>query len=301
MNPLIQFKTTSLPLLTALVLAGFAISPPAQGVSPAPDGGYPGDNTAEGTNALFSLTTGEGNTANGHNALFSNSTGDNNTANGSHTLVTNTAGNDNTASGHDALFHNSTGNQNMANGSFALLNNTDGGSNTANGYSALLNNTIGSGNTANGSFALRNNTTGSSNIGLGIFAGFNLTTGSNNIDIGNQGVSAEANTIRIGDSNHTNTYIAGIYGVTITGNPVVVAANGHLGTADISTLQGPPGPQGLQGPPGPITPGSVVMLLVVNGQAPPPPTGYTFKGYTLLAAKPNGGGQTTSYAVYAKD
>jgi len=36
MNPLIQFKTTRLPLLTALVLAGFAISPPAQGVSPAP-------------------------------------------------------------------------------------------------------------------------------------------------------------------------------------------------------------------------------------------------------------------------
>jgi hypothetical protein len=43
------------------------------------------------------------------------------------------------------------------------------------------------------------------------------------------------------------------------------------------------------------------MLLVINGEAPPPPTGYTLKGYTLLASKPNGGGQTTSYAVYAKN
>jgi hypothetical protein len=44
-----------------------------------------------------------------------------------------------------------------------------------------------------------------------------------------------------------------------------------------------------------------VMLPVINGTAPPPPTGYAFKGFTLLASKPNGGGQTTSYAVYAKD
>ena len=54
-------------------------------------------------------------------------------------------------------------------------------------------------------------------------------------------------------------------------------------------------------PPGPITPGSVVMLLLVNGQAPTPPTGYTFKGYSSLAATPSGGGQKTSYAVYAKN
>jgi hypothetical protein len=41
----------------------FALSEAAQAVVPAPDGGYPGFNTAEGQNALFSLTTGVGNAA----------------------------------------------------------------------------------------------------------------------------------------------------------------------------------------------------------------------------------------------
>ena len=36
----------------------FALSPTARAVTPAPDGGYPNNNTAEGDNALFSLTTG---------------------------------------------------------------------------------------------------------------------------------------------------------------------------------------------------------------------------------------------------
>ena len=46
-------------LVAALALGWFALSPPAaRGVTPAPDGGYPGNNTAEGTNALFSRTTG---------------------------------------------------------------------------------------------------------------------------------------------------------------------------------------------------------------------------------------------------
>src|SRR6184192_1846881 len=72
-----------------IALACFALSPTARAVSPAPDGGYPGNNTAEGTNALFSLTTGTGNTAIGFEALFSNTTGSENTANGGGALFHN--------------------------------------------------------------------------------------------------------------------------------------------------------------------------------------------------------------------
>src|SRR5712691_9931890 len=87
----------------ALALACFALAPAARAVLPAPDGGYPSGNTAEGTDALFSLTTGGNNTANGFDALFSNTTGGDNTANGYAALLSNTTGVDNTANGASAL------------------------------------------------------------------------------------------------------------------------------------------------------------------------------------------------------
>jgi len=64
-------------LLVPLALAWFALSPTpkAFGVTPAPDGGYANGNTAEGTNALLSLTTGGFNTATGDEALQANTTG----------------------------------------------------------------------------------------------------------------------------------------------------------------------------------------------------------------------------------
>ena len=59
MNALIRLKKTTPVFVIAFVLAWFALSPTTQAVVPPPDGGYPGFNTAEGQNALFSLTTGD--------------------------------------------------------------------------------------------------------------------------------------------------------------------------------------------------------------------------------------------------
>src|SRR6266496_943526 len=88
-----------------LVLGCLALLPGAQAVTPAPDGGYPNFNTAEGTDALFSLTSGNNNTANGFEALLFNTTGGNNTATGVDALVFNT-GFSNTANGSFALYSN---------------------------------------------------------------------------------------------------------------------------------------------------------------------------------------------------
>src|SRR4029077_777135 len=114
-NPLIKLKTITPPLLIGLALLGFALSPTAQAVGPAPDGGYPGGNTAEGQNALLSLNvnTGINNTAVGWFSLKSNVEGQLNTAIGAGTLFNNTAST-NTAIGGAAMFSNTGGNSNTA-------------------------------------------------------------------------------------------------------------------------------------------------------------------------------------------
>src|SRR5437667_3705954 len=59
-------------LLIPLVLGCFALSPAALAVTPARDGGYSNQNTAEGEDAVLSLTTGADNTAMGFDVLDSN-------------------------------------------------------------------------------------------------------------------------------------------------------------------------------------------------------------------------------------
>src|SRR5437660_2666306 len=257
-----HMKTTTLPLrnlmnrsplrtflLILFVLASFALSPTARAVDPPPDGGYPGDNTAEGTDALFSLTGGTentalgadalyynaggtGNTAVGHSTLLSNTSGDDNTAIGVLALLSNTLGSHNTAAGDFALYSNTSGDDNTADGHFALFQNITGPRNTATGHGALFFNTTGAANTASGFNALLHNTTGSGNIALGALAGTNLRTGNRNIDIGNAGVTNESNTIRIGNvANQNATFIAGISGAAVAGGVgVIIDSSGHLGT-----------------------------------------------------------------------
>lgn len=205
--------------LVALAMLSFGPSPAAWA-----------QNTAFGTNALSSNTTGSDNSAFGGSALFSNTAGYSNTATGWDALYFNTTGHFNTATGLAALEGNGGGVGNTATGISALANNGGGNENVATGWNALYFNS-GSDNTAIGAFALQQNTTGHYNIGVGVEAGLNLTTGSNNIDIGNLGVAGEASTIRIGTAGTQNaTYIAGIFGTTARGGcAVMVESTGRLG------------------------------------------------------------------------
>jgi hypothetical protein len=179
-----ETRISSVLIIFALVC--FALVQNAQAVDPPPDGGYPGGNTAEGHNALFSLTTGPFNTANGYEALRANTTGEANTANGARALASNTIGHDNTANGFQALYLNTTGNYNIAIGSDALHDNITGRGNTAIGYQALTNNTGANWNTANGFQALFKNTTGDLNTAIGGEALFSNTTGDRNTVLGFQ-------------------------------------------------------------------------------------------------------------------
>src|SRR5215211_9382229 len=74
-------------ILSALIC--FTLLPQVQAVVPAPDGDYPNFNTAEGQNALFSLTTGQWNTALGGFTLWKNTDGSFNTAVGTAALLLN--------------------------------------------------------------------------------------------------------------------------------------------------------------------------------------------------------------------
>jgi trimeric autotransporter adhesin len=199
---------TRIPLLLVMSsLVSFGFLPTGHAVSPPPDGGYPGQNTAEGQNALLNLNVNNGtnNTAVGWWALKTNVQGDFNTAIGSGALATNTAdgntaiggaalfsntmGDYNTAAGLLALFHNTVGLYNTAVGAFALFNNdsTRNGFATANsafGMNALYNNTDGSGNSAFGYQTLYSNTIGLFNSAFGVFALQSNTDGLNNSAFG---------------------------------------------------------------------------------------------------------------------
>jgi len=166
MNHPIRLKTTVPPLLMTVTLFCLGLLQQAQAVVPPPDGGYPGGNTAEGQNALSSLTTGGFNTAVGYLSLSSDTTGNFNTAVGAGALLANT-GDNNTAIGAAALLSNTDGINNTANGALALFANTEGDSNSAFGRDALAANITGSYNTAMGRFALLHHQTGDFNTAIG--------------------------------------------------------------------------------------------------------------------------------------
>jgi hypothetical protein len=198
---------------------------------------YPSGNIFVGANAGNFTTTSTTATAVGQLALASITNGVFNTAVGSSALKLLTSGTANTAIGTLSLSTMTTGTGNTAVGSNSLKAVTTAGTNTAVGNASLISNTTGDGNTAVGVNALNANVTGIHNVALGQNAG-KLVTGNSNISIGNDGVAAESNTIRIGTSGtHTKTFISGIRGVS-TGQQnaiaVLIDSNGQLGTTSSS-------------------------------------------------------------------
>jgi trimeric autotransporter adhesin len=223
-------------LVVAFMLGFFAVSQITEAVSPPPDGGYPGGNTAEGQNALLNLTTGGYNTAVGYLSLTSNTTGLLNTAVGAGTLLVNTS-DENTATGAAALLSNVTGGQNTANGAFALFSNTSGVRNTASGDRSLYSNISGGYNTAYGAGSLALNAEGISNTAVGFNALNNQVSGDGNTALGiraGAGVTTASNVICIGADGEDiddSCYIGNIFGTTSpSGVAVLVNSNGRLGT-----------------------------------------------------------------------
>src|SRR5437899_9518381 len=119
----VLMKTSPSAILITFAFAFMVFWSKSQAVVPAPDGGYPGGNTAEGQNALLSLSTGTYNTAVGFSSLKRNTVGTLNTAIGVNALSFNNAGRENTATGVNALYSNAIGFDNTANGVYALFYN----------------------------------------------------------------------------------------------------------------------------------------------------------------------------------
>ena len=109
-------------------------------------------NTAVGSSALEGVvgqTTGNQNVAIGVQALYTNSA-NNNTAVGSYALESHTTGESNVAIGFDALKNDTVGIYNTSVGAKSLQNNTTGYHNTAIGYNTLQTSSNGNDNTALG-------------------------------------------------------------------------------------------------------------------------------------------------------
>ncbi len=132
------------------------------------------DNTAVGSEAMYSIGVGRGNTAIGRVALYSNNVGDFNTALGSAALQHNIGGSYNTALGYEALKNN----------------NANGPQDDEPG-----------GNTAVGSFALSQNETGRLNTALGNQAGNTGPDFMRSTAIGYRALCTGSFEVRIGDTN----------------------------------------------------------------------------------------------------
>ncbi len=175
-------------------------------------------NTALGSNALSSNTTGANNVGIGINALSSNLGGNRNIAIGEGALTNNTSGNENVGIGAVSLSNNGTGIWNTAVGYVSMASAT-GSFNSAFGRGALENNT-GSGNSGFGQNTLPS-ASGDANTAIGADAGTTLTSGDFNTFVG-QGANAGIATL-------TNATAIGSGAIVSQNNSLVLGNNANVG------------------------------------------------------------------------
>ena len=192
-------------------------------------------NTAVGSNAGASMTSGEGLAAFGWNAANLN-TADNVTALGHNTLGVNTTGANNTAVGNAALNVNTTGGNNTAVGRLALVSNTTASNNTAVGYQAGYTNVLGTNNTFIGygaGYTSNAATTTGYNTAVGAYAGYSLTTGTRNTFIGSfqsGGTAGSGSAVTTGSANSIlGAYTGGAAPISATGSNFIVLSDGDGG------------------------------------------------------------------------
>lgn len=147
-----------------------------------------------------------------------------------------TFGTENVFAGPNAGNFTLSGSTNTGVGNQSLQAVTGGVGNSSIGSDSLFSLTSGNTNTAVGINSLENLLTGSSNLALGFSdtlggAGLNYNGAeSKNIVLSNTGTTGDTGVIRIGDANQTKCFIAGSFGVTVTGSALLMSSAGQLGT-----------------------------------------------------------------------
>lgn len=201
--------------------------------------GGTGKNIWIGGGGLSSTSAAESNVSLGVDALLNNTSGYYNTAIGYNALKANTSGYVNDAWGVSALVSNTTGYRNVSFGAGSMQANTSGYENIAIGHLALTQNTTGYRNVTIGAISMYENTTGYSNIAFGYDAGRRISGGganqtsntsiyigedtrssangnTNEVVIGHNAIGQGSNTVILGNSSITKTFLRGVTMVNTT-------------------------------------------------------------------------------------
>jgi hypothetical protein len=190
-----------------------------------------GKNIWIGGGGLSSNSSASDNISVGSDAMLNNTSGYYNSAFGNDALKLHTSGDRNVAIGYQASYNVTSGTRNVSIGVGAGGTNSTSSNNMAIGTAALLFTTAGD-NCAIGSDALREITTGASNVGIGTDAGRRISGGSanqtsgtsiyigqdtrssangnsNEMVFGHTAIGQGSNTVTLGNSSITKTFLRG--------------------------------------------------------------------------------------------